>query len=371
MKCKQTQAPGIFLLFEIHSLNGWSSVLKTAFASNLGCPTLFFYLRKFLLSLILKTQKKRHGETLSSKGARISFGGHRFLFLVAKGAVLGISHLNLVLQKVLSKITEAEVKAEIADLIALPTSTLVSSKHRPQTMNYPYPTASQLLDHSERQIMQSTLDMLDIQATESCNSWELLEHRISAAHEILNHHLVLQATTHFGYECLEMIHPEFLSGNRSTLEISVDFKKINRDVTILHSAGQIQGILNDDHILYICPTNGGDPKYYVSYTSFLKVLKSLRLLVFCQRSLKRKAPAEDSSNSASETSSDSSLQEDSLTVVNVVPVIRDDSDLIPEFASDCLRGNLPDFDQFLVFASDLPVSCTVLSLSCRTLSQDF
>ena len=105
-----------------------------------------------------------------------------------KVANFDITLFNVILQRVLSKKSEAEVEAEINELIALPSSTFVSAQHRLTLIIPPLTTGLEALTHLQRQELMGVLEGLDFESSESRLSWELLEHRITPAPELLEYH---------------------------------------------------------------------------------------------------------------------------------------------------------------------------------------
>jgi methyl coenzyme M reductase subunit D len=263
-----------------------------------------------------------HG-CVTSKGSRVSsFGSHRVLFLVEKGASLDRTLFNVILQRILSKKTEAEVEAEINELIALPSSTLVSAQHIPTQMNHHLPAAAEVLTHQERQDLKVELEKLDLESSESRLSWELLEHVITPALEEFQHDRILKIDT-FGYERRDMIHREYLLGNRFTLDVGIDFSKILRDVTAMHSSSLNHGDLNNDHILFIRLTAGSETHHKVSFTFLMEILTKPRIFVFCQQNRKRQADEATQVDCSSALDADASANpSNSLKIMQVVPLFR-------------------------------------------------
>ena len=214
---------------------------------------------------------------VSSKGSRVSsFGAHRFLFLVEKGATFDRTLFNVIVQRILSKKTVAEIEAEINVLIALPSSTLVSTQNRPTHNVPPVLTALEAMTHPQRQALMRKLEELDIESCESRLSWELLEHKITPAPDALGHNRILKIN-YLGYETRDMIHRQYLSGDRFTLNVGFDLNKIRRDVDAMHSSNQTHGIVNNDHVFFIRPTVRIKTDQSLSFTLLMEVLETPNL----------------------------------------------------------------------------------------------
>lgn len=308
----------------------------------------------------------------TSKGARVSsFGAHRILFLVEKGATFDRSLFNVILKLILTKKTEAEVEAAINDLIALPSSTLVSAQHRSTKIIHPGPpviSALESMSYPQRQALMEVLETLDEESTESHLSWELLEHRITSASTALAHKRILQIES-FGYKRLTMVHRDYLlDNNKFTLEIGMDFKKISRSVIAMRSSSQEHGIMGNDHILFIHPTSGNRTDHALSFTLLMDVLKNLRIFIFCGRKRRPDEETQDGESPASGTG-DPEDPRNELNIAHILSIFRqpDENDEIFVGASEFLAK----YSTYQKYTLDLPEACTLVPLSCRTLNENF
>ena len=219
-------------------------------------------------------------------------------------------------------------RLKINELIALPSSTFVSAQHRSTLIIPPLTTGLEALTHLQRQELMLVLEGLDFESSESRLSWELLEHRITPALELLEQHSRILKNSKFGYERRDMLHREYLQGNRFTLIIGIEKNRLHRDVNEMHSSNQTHGMMKNDHILCISPVSCEETDKSLSFTLLMEVLKSLRIFIFCKPNRKRRLEAEAVEETQREGSSDlgtnvSATPENDIEIVEFLPIFRE------------------------------------------------
>jgi len=222
-----------------------------------------------------------HG-SVSAKKTVIDVGNYNVILPTKAGDKLCLIAHNMIVCNLTSANTSDEIFYELKKLENLPSTTSVSKdniKTLQHTLNL------NLGNHTIREQLEKLLREAEVEALDSQRAWELLEHQISPALEILNTGKAFIPTKfNSSYQEFPLLYKEFIDKVQSnqpvaTLDILINSDKIKFQVNTLKSKGETTAKLSEDQVVYMTPygINNETPKLNLSMV--LKFLPLMHIII--------------------------------------------------------------------------------------------
>lgn len=218
-----------------------------------------------------------HGSS-SGKGALVDYSNYHLLLAVKEGYMFDVISYNLLLGSLISSLDEVSLNRALTVLEALPTTVVIDHHHQ---RVLPIQAGIDLAEASQRGVLLKEINKTTMLARNSQSSWELLEHKITAAQEIFTHPDVLKLQSRQCYEVFQVMSTEFANASQQgtigiTFTIALDTEHIKNQVKAVHAADQQKTVavtLAAQHILHLTPhviNSPDNPQILLS-----EILKSL------------------------------------------------------------------------------------------------
>ena len=189
-----------------------------------------------------------HG-SLGAKKDVIDIHSYNIVLLSKPGHIFCLSAHNMVVQSLLNgaKLGVDSLQKAVDNLELLPSTTTVS-KHNAQDI---HSISRNLSTSVERRKQQDEIKQAEKQATDSRHAWELFEHKISPAPEILEtpEAFLPSRVLPERYKKYPLFVNDFMKHNTLTLSISLDYQKLHQqisDISTRKSASTLYSEQKDD-----------------------------------------------------------------------------------------------------------------------------
>ena len=212
----------------------------------------------------------------------IDVGNYNVILPSKAGDKICLTAHNMIVCNLTSSKTSDELFYELKKLEDLPSTTSVSKdniKALQQNLNI------DLSDHIIREQLEKLLKEAEVEALDSQKAWELLEHQISPALEILNTGKAFIPTKfNYSYQEFTLFYTDFINKSQNgfptaTLAVLINCDKLKLQVEDLKNKALNKAELSNDQVVYITPYGINDEKPTLNLSQVLKFLPLTHIIV--------------------------------------------------------------------------------------------
>jgi hypothetical protein len=278
----------------------------------------------------------------------VKYGRYRVLFPVRRGFGLCMATFNSI-EPLFAANSADEAHRVFEGMCKLRSAVLVSSSHVPESV-LPLPQPQDLYKRETRDRLHEALNVLHERATNSSNSWEMLDLEISSAQDLLEDPSAFNPEIHnndYAKFPMQTICSLFLS-SKFMIDLHINVEKLETDVNDLASHSKAEGVLGDHHAILMTPTcpltvkDGG-----ITLSKLIDLLQNFQILAVCEKSRKRR----------------NSQDIEYWTIADIAPIVLLNGSR--GYAQHYL-DTVDDSETKQIFSFTIPDDCNVIVMACRS-----